>query len=289
MPNQYTVNRRSFNLALGIYRPILDNMLTFEVEDRFHVECPDIEPPDARSRIIPLIMHLLDILDEQKAKATFFTLGWVARKFPEVVALVDSRGHEVASHGFTHGNIMAMTSDKFKNELVRSKELLENIIGKPIRGYKAASPYIGGDSLSQYRLISEAGYLYDCSLLADNSRIDSQKPITISIDNQKSIIAIPQSIRRKWGVVFRFGENLRILPGWFGLNSLKSLNDKHIPAMINMKLWEIDSHYPKSTGAEYVRYSRYGNISLAEEKLNRLLDYFRFTTCAEVLNLSDEI
>ncbi len=122
MPKHYIVSRGSFNTSLGVYRPILDNILTFEVEDRFHVENPDMELPDARSRIIPLIMHLLDMLDDQKARATFFVLGWVARKFPEVVALIDSRGNEVASHGFTHGDIRRMSPEEFRNELVRSKE-----------------------------------------------------------------------------------------------------------------------------------------------------------------------
>jgi len=86
------------------------------------VENPDIEPADVRSRIIPLIMHLLDLLDDQKAKATFFVLGWVARKFPEVVALIDSRGNEIASHGFTHGDIRRMPIERFKTELVRSRK-----------------------------------------------------------------------------------------------------------------------------------------------------------------------
>ncbi len=212
MPNHSIMSPKSLKRAPDYYRPVLDNMLTFEIEDRFHVENPDMEPPDARSRIIPLLIHLLDTLDKQKAHATFFILGWVARKFPEVVALIDSRGNEVASHGFTHGDIRKMPSDKIKSELERSREILEDIIGKPVYGYKATCPYLSRDNLSLYRLIAEAGYRYDSSLLADSPRMESLKPFPITISDGRSIIAIPQSARRKLGVVFRFGENIRILP-----------------------------------------------------------------------------
>lgn len=288
MPNHYIVSHDSFNTVLGAYQPIIDNMLTFEIEDRFHAEQPDMELPDARSRIIPLLIHLLDLLDNQKARATFFILGWVARRFPEVVALIDSRGNEVASHGFTHGDVRKMSPEKFKSELESSKAMLEDIIGKPVYGYKAASPYFNRDHLSHYRLIAEAGYRYDSSLLADSPRMESLKPFPIMLGDGSSIIAIPQSARRKWGVLFRFGENMRILPGWFGLNSIKNLNQKGYPAVINMKLWELDMHHPSATGMEYIKFRKFGNLSIAEEKLYRLLEYFRFSTCADILNIKEK-
>jgi polysaccharide deacetylase family protein (PEP-CTERM system associated) len=288
VPKHSLVNKRSFDRASGVYRPIRNNMLTFEIEDRFHVEHPDIEPLEARSRIIPLLIHLLDLLDSQKAHATFFILGWVARKFPEVVALIDSRGNEVASHGFTHGDVRKMPLEKFRNELERSRNLLEGIINKPVYGYRAASPSLCRDQLSYYRVIAEAGYRYDASLNADSPRMESLKPFPIDAGDGRSITVIPHSERRKWGIVIRFGENLRVLPGWFGLNSIKRLNEKGYPAMINMKLWEFDVHQPRSAGMEYFRFSDYGNLSLAEDKLTSLLETFRFSSCAEVLGLTRE-
>ncbi len=271
----------------GFYKPTIENILTFEIEDRFHVESPDIEPLELRSRIIPLLIRLLDLLDNQKAHATFFVLGWVARKFPEVVALIESRGNEVASHGFTHGDVRKMQPAKFKSELERSKEMLENIIGKQVYGYKAASPYLCRDQLAYYRLIAEAGYDYDASLHADSPRMETRGPFPITVGEGRSIMAIPQSSRRKWGVVFRFGENIRILPGWFGYNSIKSLNKKGYPAMINMRLWEFDVHQLRPVGMDYLRFTKFGNLSLAEDKLVRLLEMFRFSSCAHVLGFED--
>jgi polysaccharide deacetylase family protein (PEP-CTERM system associated) len=288
VPKQYIMNYGSFNPSHGIYRPVLDNILSFEVEDRFHVDNPDIEPADIRSRIIPLIMHLLDLLDDQKAKATFFVLGWVARKFPEVVALIDSRGNEIASHGFTHGDVRKMPLERFRDELIRSKEILEEIIGKPVYGYKAAASCLEREHLDYYRAIAEAGYRYDCSLLSVGLRDNDIRPFQIKIDDKKSVTAIPQSTRKTLGVSFRFGENMRVLPSWFGVNSIKSLNDQGLAAMVNLKLWEFDPHQPRPAGTDIVQFGKYGNLNIAEEKLARLLDYFRFTTCAEVLKLEAE-
>jgi polysaccharide deacetylase family protein (PEP-CTERM system associated) len=286
MPKNHIVNKGMPKKGPGVYRPIMDNMLTFEIEDRFDIENPELEPPEPNSGIIPLLIHILDLLDNQKAHATFFVLGRVARRFPEVVALIESRGNEVASHGFTHSDVRKMPSDKFKSELERSRALLESIIQKPVYGYKAASPYLCRDHLAHYQLIGKAGYRYDASLLADSPRMDGLRPFSMDIGEERSIIAIPHSTRRKWGVAFRFGENLRILPSWFVINSIKSLNRKGYPAMINMKLWEFDVHQPPSAGLGYFRFSEHGNLSLAEEKLTRLLDIFKFSSCAEVLGLT---
>jgi polysaccharide deacetylase family protein (PEP-CTERM system associated) len=279
------VSRGSFNQTLGVYRPVLDNILTFEVEDRFHVDNPDVEPADTKSRIIPLLLHLLDLLDEQKAKATFFVLGWVARKFPEVVSLIDSRGFEVGSHGFTHGDVRFMPKDKFESEIRRSKDILEEILGKPILGYKAPAPFLGRQHLPYFKIMANAGYRYDCSFLPENSKSESKKPFLVSVEPDKSIWAIPQSTNRRMGVMIRVGEYIRVLPGWFGLNSIKRLNEQGFPAMVNMKLWELDRYQARTPATELFKYSNFGNLSLAEEKLRHILDYFRFTSCSSQLKL----
>jgi polysaccharide deacetylase family protein (PEP-CTERM system associated) len=281
------VSRGSFNQSLDKYRPVLENILTFEVEDRFHVDSPEIEPVEVRSRIIPLLLRLLDLLDEQKARATFFVLGWVARKFPEVVTLLDARGHEIASHGFSHVDVRTMSQKMFETELWRSKALLEEILHKPLNGFKAAAPCLGNDHLHYYRIIAEAGYRYDCSFLPENSRIESTRPFSVTTETGKSMWVIPQTTRRQLGVMIRIGENMRVLPGWFGLSSIRRLNDAGFAAMVNLKLWELDMHHPRSAGKELFRYSEYGNMSLAEEKLRRILEYFRFTNCSEFLKTTE--
>lgn len=266
---------------------VVENILTFEIEDRFHVDSPNMEPMNVRSRIIPILIHLLDRLDSQKVRATFFILGWVARKFPEVVALIDSRGYEVASHGFTHGDVRRMPIEKFAVEIARARQLLEDIIQKPVIGYKASSAFLGRDYLAHYRAMAEAGYHYDCSLFPDCSRMDALKPFSMAVDDQRTIKVIPQSAIRKMGVNVRFGEKSRILPTWFSVNSIRNLNGNGYQAMVNMKLWELDINLAQSSRREYFNYSTYGNLSLAEQKLMRILEEFRFTSCAQALGLSN--
>ncbi len=263
------------------------NILSFEVEDIFHMEGHDIESIETKSRIIPNLIHLLDYLDEQKAIATFFVLGWVAKRFPEVVALIDARGHEVASHGWYHSDIRKMSSEKLVIELERSRTILEDILQKPVFGFKAAGEYFGKEYLSLYRRVAEAGYRYDCSLLSHGLPAEQNRPLTVRFKEGGSIIAVPQSTVRKLGVSLQFSERLRLFPGWFVKRAIHSLNRRGYSAMINMKLWELDRHQRRSPNADYVNYSRYGNLNLAEEKLMRILDIFEFTTCAEVLKITE--
>ncbi len=264
------------------------NILSFEVEDIFHAESHDVESIETKSRIIPNLIHLLDHLDEQKAIATFFVLGWVAQRFPEVVALIDARGHEVASHGWYHGDIRKMASEKLVIELQRSRTILEDIVQKPVFGFKAAGEYFGREHLSLYRHVASAGYRYDCSLISHGLPARQNQPFTVRFEEGGSIIVVPQSTARKLGVSLRFSERLRLFPGWFVKRAIHSLNRRGIPAMINMKLWELDHHQRRPPSADYVNYSRYGNLNLAEEKLMRLLDIFEFASCAEVLGITKD-
>lgn len=288
MPNQYEMMSNSYNEDSVGATVGVKNMLSFEVEDIFHAESHDIESIDTKSRIIPNLIHLLDHLDEQKTTATFFVLGWVAQKFPEVVALIDARGHEVASHGWSHGDIRKMPPEKLTVDLERSRTILEDILKKPVLGFKAAGEYSGGEHLSIYRHVAAAGYRYDCSLLSHGLPGKQNQPLTIRFEDGGSIIAVPQSMARKLGVSLRFSDRLRLFPGWFVKRAIHSLNRGGDPAMINMKLWELDYHQRRPPSADYINYSRYGNLNLAEEKLMRLLDIFEFASCAEVLKITED-
>jgi polysaccharide deacetylase family protein (PEP-CTERM system associated) len=263
------------------------NVLSFEVEDRVHVDSPDYEPPEFKSRIIPILIHLLDLLDNQKARATFFVLGWVARRFPEIVALIDARGHEVASHGHTHSNIDTMPEDMLGEGLQRSKTILEEILQKPIHGYKAAgeSPEVMKPAV--IKLIAEAGYSYFFSPTTLLRSAELNAPQTVGTGEDKSILLIPHSVYRKFGISVRFSERLRTYPAWFVQRAINRLNNKGRSAIINLRLWELDRHQQRPVNSHYTIYSQYGNLSLTEEKLSRLLDMFEFTTFADTFAIED--
>lgn len=263
------------------------NILAFEVEDIFHVDSPDYEMENLKSRIIPILIHLLGVLDSQKARATFFVLGWVASKFPEVVSLIDSRGHEVACHGFSHGDIASMQAEKLRAELRLSKESLENILNKPVPGFKGACDHLGKEHLHIINEISDVGFEYVCGVKADAFSGKTVEPFDAEFKSGRSLKIIPRSAVRKLGVWLHFDEKLRLYPSWFTRWAVNELNSRGYPAMINMKLWELDRHQTRGTNSDYTHYRRYGNLNLAEEKLLKLLDIFEFTTCAEVLGLEE--
>lgn len=263
------------------------NILSFEVEDIFHMDSPDYEIEDVKSRIIPILIHLLGVLDNQKARATFFILGWVSKKFPEVVSLLESRGHEVACHGYSHGDITLMEPDKRNAEIRLSRESLENILNKPVLGFKGACDPLGKEHVHILNEIADAGFQYVCGVKAGAFAGKTLEPFSSEFKNGRSLKIIPESAVSKLGVHLRFGEKLRLYPSWFTMRAVHELNGKGYPATINMKLWELDRHQVRGANSDYLNYRRYGNLNLAEDKLLKLLDMFEFTTCAEVLGLED--
>jgi len=258
----------------------IKNILSFEIEDRFHVESPDVEMPGQRSRIIPILIHLLDVLDEYKANATFFILGWVAQKFPEVVALIDARGHEVASHGFNHGTLAQTDRVEFADGLYKSRIILEDILSKQILGYKAAGGYERGSDLEMMKLTADAGYRY---LFGRNMRprvFQYNQAAPVKLDEGKSILVIPFSTTRKLGITSHFSEKLRVYPYWFIKRAITKLNRNSQRAAINIKIWEFDHNHKRPPGASYTDYSSFGNLGLMEEKLVGLLGQYDFTSFA---------
>jgi polysaccharide deacetylase family protein (PEP-CTERM system associated) len=261
------------------------NILSFEVEDTFHIDSPDFELDNLKSRIIPNLIHLLELLDNHKARATFFVLGWVASRFPEIISLLDSRGHEVACHGFSHGDITKMEPARFQNEIRRSGDLLKEILNKPVLGFKASSGLSIKENYDLLNEISAAGFLYDCSTKSGLPEGKSTEPYDLRFPDDRVIKIVPQSAYRLWGLSLRYGDRLRLYPLWITLKAIEEQNRDGRPAMINLKLWELDKYQSRSPDSDYLRYRRYGNLNLAEEKLARILDHFEFTTCAEALGL----
>ncbi len=261
------------------------NILSIEVEDRFHEDYSDHDNKDRRSRILPVILHLLDLLDEQKTKATFFILGYVAERFSEIVALIDARGHEVASHSYHHIDIEKLSSDKLTDELRNSKARLEDIIQKPVLGFKSPVPLSLNTIPSIIRIAAQTGYKYFVGpeIVAETSKPNT--PVPMEVREGPEITVVPLSVLKRWWLTAHFSERLRIYPAWFIHRAIDRLNKEGSPAIINLKLWEFDHNQRRPRGSDYTDYARYGNLNLTEEKFIKLLDIFEFTTFEERLGM----
>src|SRR5688572_30039830 len=145
------------------------NALTVDVEDYFHVSAlaPSIERSTwaaRESRVVGNTKRLLELFDQFGAKGTFFVLGWVAERYPELVKDIAARGHEVACHGLSHRLVYQQSPQEFRAETLRSKEVLENITGAAVLGYRAASYSIVRESLWALDILVELGFCYDSSI-----------------------------------------------------------------------------------------------------------------------------
>ncbi|MCI0529835.1 MAG: polysaccharide deacetylase family protein, partial [Nitrospira sp.] len=145
------------------------NALTIDVEDYYHVSAfaTAIRYEDwhrYESRVEKNTHQILDILDEFNTKGTFFILGWVAERHTQLVKAINERGHEIASHGYAHELIYNQTTGQFREETRRSKQILEDAIGQPVIGYRAASYSITPESLWALDILTEEGFIYDSSI-----------------------------------------------------------------------------------------------------------------------------
>ena len=267
------------------------NALTFDLEDYYHVTAfnqviPTDQWDSMESRIERNCEKILSLLDEFKIKATFFVLGWIAERYPILIRTIYNEGHEISSHGFNHQIIQQLTRDSFQNDIRKSKIILEDIIGRSIKGYRAPTFSITSSSLWALDVIREQGYLYDSSIFPikhDRYGIpDAQRfPHVLNLNGACTINEFPPSTLRILGfnLPISGGGYLRLLPGRLLSWGIKRINevDKQ-PAVIYLHPWEFDPQQPKIPVKLATRFRHYINLSTTEKKMRHLLNNFNFTT-----------
>ena len=235
----------------------MKNVLTVDVEDYFHVAAlaNEIKIKDWDSidpRVFNNTQRILDIFDKYEAKSTFFILGWVADKFPELVKEIDRRGHEVASHGYSHQLIYNQSYKKFKEETNKSKSLLEDIISKPIRGYRAASYSITKKSLWALDVLAESGFDYDSSIYPVHHDLygihgSPAEPHILQTPSGCNLIEYPPTTYKvmSYTLPVAGGGYFRLYPYWLTRYFYNSINKQGKSFAFYMHPWEIDSKQPR--------------------------------------------
>ena len=270
--------------------------MTVDVEDYFHVAAlaKSIDRSNwdqMEYRAEASTRRLLDLFEESNIHATFFVLGWVARRSPDLIREIARRGHEVASHGMSHKLVFNQTPEEFSSETYESKALLEDIIGTRVLGYRASTYSITRRSLWALDILHEAGFEYDSSIFPihhDTYGIPdaSQVPSRVATPKGASIVEFPMSTAPMFGtrIPVSGGGYFRLLPYWLTRSGLAKLNGElNRPFIFYLHPWEVDPEQPRVRTSWKSRLRHYTNLSGTEGRLRRLIGEFRFGRVRDVL------
>lgn len=276
------------------------NAMTVDVEDYFQVSA--FERHIARAdwdslpcRVEQNTQRILAIFAEKNIKATFFTLGWVAERYPALMRSIVAEGHELACHGYSHVRVTEQTPAEFRADVQRAKSLLEDIGGVPMHGYRAASYSIGRTNLWALEVLAELGFAYSSSIYPvkhDLYGMPEAKRFAFHPDNAPSLLEIPVTTVAFAGKNFPCGGGgfFRLLPYTVSSWAIRRVNQHDAQASVfYFHPWEIDPNQPRQSGISLkTRFRHYLNLSRTESRLKQLLGEFRWDTMEKVFLATDK-
>jgi polysaccharide deacetylase family protein (PEP-CTERM system associated) len=266
--------------------PAITNALTIDVEDYFQVSAfaPYIRRDEwdrRECRVERNVQRILALLAERGTQATFFTLGWVAERYPALVRDIVAGGHELASHGYGHERASDLDRAAFRDDIARAKALLEDTGGVAVKGYRAPSFSIGRGNLWALEVLREAGHRYSSSIypiahdhygMPDAPRFAYRTP--------EGLLEVPVTTLRLFerNLPSSGGGYFRLLPYGVTRWMLRRVNQiEREPAVFYFHPWEIDPGQPRIEGIDArTRFRHYVNLERNEDKLARLLADFRW-------------
>lgn len=265
----------------------ITNALTVDVEDYFQVSAfePHIHRSDWDSipcRVERNMDRILDLFAEQGVHATFFTLGWVAERYPHLVRRIVDEGHELASHGYEHVRVINQDSAAFQADVTRTKQLLEDLGGVEVKGYRAASYSIGEKNLWALDVLHEAGYRYSSSIYPIKHDLYGMPsaPRFAFRPKPDGILEIPVTTVMVGGRKLPCGGGgyFRLFPYRLSRWAMKRVNDQDRQAcLFYFHPWEIDPDQPRQQGLPLkTRVRHYLNLGRTEGRLRQLLRDFRW-------------
>jgi polysaccharide deacetylase family protein (PEP-CTERM system associated) len=272
------------------------NAMSIDVEDWFHPEAlrqhvqredwDRLEPRAGR-----IVDELLRLLDAAQVRATFFVLGWVAEREPDLVPRLVRAGHEVASHGYAHRMITQQTPEEFAADLRRSLAVLRSQTGTAIRGYRAPSFSVVRDTLWALDILVAEGIEYDSSIFPvrhDRYGIPGapRGPHRVRRSGGRELWELPPVTLRVGGRTLPAagGGYLRLFPYAYNAHAVRRMQAENLPAVVYTHPWEYDPAQPRLRLPALQALRHYGRIAGTAAKLRRLLAEFEFTTCAAVVD-----
>lgn len=258
----------------------MTNALSFDIEDWFQVEnlrsvIPRGDWDKYELRVERNTLKILEILRKHNTKATFFVLGWIAERCPELVRKISQEGNEIASHGYSHELVYNQTQFQFEEDLLRSKRILEGITGKEVLGYRASNFSITQESIWAIDILKKCGFKYDSSIFPvsfhDRYGFKGVNSRPFVFDN--GLVEVPLSTVKVLNVRLPLagGGYFRLLPYFYFRYFFKRLNKNGESFVFFLHPWELDPGQPRVNIPLKYRFRHYNNLDKTEIKLRQLL------------------
>jgi polysaccharide deacetylase family protein (PEP-CTERM system associated) len=267
--------------------------LSFDVEEHFQVsafwsEARRQQWDKYESRVENNTRKLVELLAQHDTKATFFVLGWVAERHPGMVKDLASKGHEIASHGHGHELVTMQTPEQFRLDIRKAKQILEDLTGKPVEGYRAPSFTITSGNSWALSILAEEGHIYDSSMYSRFHRSKNGGVLA-------GIYPIDTGAGRIWEVplstlnVFGFrlpvagGGYFRLFPYATSKAFLRQLEMRGAQLVFYLHPWEIDPEQPRMRGPWLSQIRHYMNLGKTQMRMSKLLTDFRFAPIGDAV------
>jgi polysaccharide deacetylase family protein (PEP-CTERM system associated) len=280
---------------MGNFPGVRRHGLSFDVEEHFQVAA--FASPTRRglwdmleSRVERGTELILDLLEHRGVKATFFILGWVADRQPDLVRRILRAGHEIGSHGYEHELITTQTPKQFREDIRRAKFVLEDIIGRPILGYRAPTFTITAQTKWALPILVEEGYVYDSSIfpiIHDRYGIPGALPTIHRIETSAGILwEIPLSTVELVGcrIPVAGGGYFRLFPYSLLRKLLRRAERSGQPLVMYLHPWELDPEQPRMDGPLVSQLRHYLNLDKTAHRLASLLNDFAFGPLRDLLS-----
>jgi polysaccharide deacetylase family protein (PEP-CTERM system associated) len=272
----------------------MKNAMSIDLEDWFCVNNLKgaIQREDwdkCEMRVVSSTRRILDLLDKHNTQATFFTLGWIAERVPELVSDIERAGHEIATHGYSHTLLTDMTRDSFEADLKRALEVTRGCVSQTVIGYRAPSFTITSKTLWALDVLSRNGIRYDSSVFPIGYHPDYGMPgVSLSVyHHDSSLVEFPMSCAEVLGrrIPCSGGGYFRLLPYAITRRLLRRCNAQGRPVIFYLHPWEVDPGQPRVKLPPLKRFRHYCNLDKTMGRLERLLVDFEFTSVRRVIGI----
>lgn len=271
----------------------MKNVMSVDVEDWFCVYnlsrlIPYADWDKCESRVERNTLRLLDMFGKHGVEATFFVLGWVADRFPDLVKEIERRGHEVGTHGYSHRLLTFMQPEEFRADLQRSLEALSRATSQEVRGFRAPSFSLTRKTFWAVDILKASGVRYDSSVFPVSFHPEYGIPDSKLEPHElaEGLTELPMGVAEVFGrrIPCSGGGYFRLYPYWLTRRLMRNCNEAGRPVIFYLHPWEADPSQPRVEGLPWwKRFRHYNNLDKTEERLERLLGDFSFTSARKLL------